>query len=213
LERTLCHHLEKHSVNAVFTGDLGVKRNSNDVAPGDSHNSAISKRSNHSCAGPDRSDLRGPNERNLEGWPRHPLNSHGSFERINLSAKRIAANSHIQTPEVLLACDGVLDVMSHHDEASAGAEHWQSRGDRFPERLRHPEDAGEFVHHAGFPARNHQTVYTLQMGRKTDFDNLTAKLPQDGTVLAHITLKCENPNSWGVTTSHVQRDGEVLEDR
>jgi hypothetical protein len=51
------------------------------------------------------------------------------------------------------------------------------------------------------------------MGGKTDFDNLATKLPQDGTVFAHITLKCENPNSWGVTTSHVRRDGEVLGDR
>jgi hypothetical protein len=51
------------------------------------------------------------------------------------------------------------------------------------------------------------------MGGKPDFDNLTAKLSQDGTVLAHIALKCENPDSWGATTSHVRRDGEVLGDR
>jgi hypothetical protein len=46
-----------------------------------------------------------------------------------------------------------------------------------------------------------------------DFDNLATKLPQDGTVLAHIALKCENSDSWGATTSHVQRAGEVREDR
>jgi hypothetical protein len=47
----------------------------------------------------------------------------------------------------------------------------------------------------------------------TDFDNLATKLAQNGIVLAHIALKCENPDSWGATTSHVRRDGEVLEDR
>jgi hypothetical protein len=79
--------------------------------------------------------------------------------------------------------------------------------------LGQPKDASELVHDAGLSAGDNYPVDPLHVSWDADFDNLATKLAQNGTVLAHIALKCENPDSWGGTTSHVQRDGEVREDR
>jgi len=104
------------------------------------------------------------------------------LEAPDLPPERVAVDDEIGETEVLAV---------EHDHSRACPEHdARERADRLiePVERREPHDRRRL------PARNHETVETVELLRKADLDDLGAERAQRRRVLAERSLERENPD-------------------
>ena len=118
-----------------------------------------------------------------------------ALEGVDLATEGVAAHGDVQATEGLLPASTVLDPIGEQDHAGAGAQGRHPGGDPLPEWLEEVEGAGQLGDRGGLPARNHECVSGVELGRSAYGLGGEAEAVQRPEVLAYVALERQDADA------------------
>ena len=100
-------------------------------------------------------------------------------------------------PNVSWPGDPVLDPVGEQDHPRAGPEDRHPLGDPLAQRLEQLEGPGQLRHRRRLPAREHEAVALLELGRPAYGEGAGAELVEHPEVLADVALEGEDADGGG----------------
>lgn len=103
-----------------------------------------------------------------------PLDVEVGLEGVDLASERVAPHDDVEPPEGLLVARAADDRVGEKDHPGAGPVDGQPVGDRLLQRFVEIEDAQELVDRGRLPARQDETVHSLELRDPADTDGARA---------------------------------------